>query len=215
VGVGSGKTLNSVGAANLDGQTMTVRKTKPTVTLAAGSPSGAGIPGLNEVLRFTVAADANSDVVLQAVTIKVTSTDNAGHSWNVGGDADGVIDLVASWKLYDSSDLNTAVGTVALYDTDGAALADTKTVGFARVSALAKTIAAGTSKTYVLKVDTTGASSSQDDSVRFDVSQEGGAGGALGALKEFNWDETSSGSVTDIDGTLIKNLPVNGGTIIY
>jgi hypothetical protein len=98
-----------------------------------------------------------------------------------------------------------------------------------------KTIAAGTSKTFVLKVDTTGASSAHDDSVRFDV-----LGDTTSTLDNFDntpnddneigsyfvWGETGSGATTanrdnlsdnstGITGYLVKNLDVIGGTIVY
>lgn len=222
---GGGASTCYTDTATITGNAMTLRKTKPTVTLSAASPSGASVPGLNEVLRFTVAADAAGDVVLDALTFNVTSTDNASTAtgWNVEGDSSGVLDVTSSWSLYDSSDLTTPLETSdanwTLYATTGAAAASSGLkIGAARlVFGTARTIAAGTSKTYVLKVDTTGASSSADDTVRFDILEENGAtdSSTLEGLAEFQWDEVGSGAATDILGTLVKNLPVIGGTIIY
>lgn len=207
------------------GNAFYVVKSKPTVTLAAASPYGAGTPGLNEVLRFTVAADASGDVVLDALTFAVSSTDNAGTptGWNVEGDASGDLDLTSSWSLYNANDLTTQLeggdSDWTLYATTGAAAASSGLkIGYARlVLTTPINISAGTSKTFVLKVDTTGASSSADDTVRFDVLAEGGAPAAstLIGLNEFQWDETGANAVSNIDGTLVKNLPVQGGTIIY
>ncbi|MBI4135530.1 hypothetical protein HY477_02235 [Candidatus Uhrbacteria bacterium] len=208
--------------ADLEGNNMTVRKSKPTVTLHAASPSGASVPGVNEQLRFTVSADASSDVVLDVLTFKATLTDNNSTDWNVNGDATGTIDTVAAWSLYESSDLTTQLDVDADWTLYGTAAADgtlsgTEEVGYARlVLTTPRTISAGTSKTYVLKVDTTGASTNPDDSVRFDILEEGGSTNTtLAALAEFQWDESSSGAATDISGTLIKNLPIIGGTLIY
>lgn len=241
VGQGSGSTLSTCagltagtgvtcdtdtatsGGVDVSGNAVTVRKSKPAVSLAASSPSGASVPGLNEVLRFTVAADATGDIVLDVVTFKATTTDNGTSSWNVNADPTGNIDLTSSWSLYDASDLTTQKeagdGDWTLY---GAAAGDgtldgTETVGYARLALTTPiTVAAGTSKTFVLKVDTTGASSANDDTVRFDVVEEGGSvNTTLAATTEFQWDETSSGAATNITGTLVKNLPVNGGTIVY
>ena len=213
---------NTVGT-DISGNALTVRKSKPTVSLAAASPSGASVPGLNEVLRFTVAADATGDIVLDAVTFAATTTDNAATSWNLNADATGNIDLTSSWSLYDASDLTTQKeGGDSDWTLYGAAAADgtldgVEKVGYARLALTSPiTIAAGTSKTFVLKVDTTGASSANDDTVRFDVVAEAGSvNTVLAALTEFQWDETSSGAATDITGTLVKNLSVNGGTIVY
>lgn len=226
-GVTDGGTGYTVDADSQDaevvGNSMYVVKSKPTVTLAAASPSGAAVPGLNEVLRFTVAADAAGDIVLDVVSFKITTTDNATSLWNVNGDSTGNIDLTSAYTLYDASDLTTALeagdSDWALYGSaasDGT-LSGTETVGYVRLALTTpKTIAAGTSKTFVLKVDTTGASSSTDDTVRFDVLEEAGSvNTTLAALTEFQWDETGSNAVVDNTGTLVKNLPVNGGTLVY
>lgn len=240
VGVGSSNTLDDCDEitagtgvvcddgdldADVVGNLIRVVKTKPTVTLAAGSPSGAGVPGLNEVLRFTVAADASGDMVLDTLTFKVTGTCNSGD-----GDCTDTTDWmnldtstgspqpivgVAGWSIYDAADLTTQKDTDGgwtLYATDGTTLTGDEVIGWARqVFATPINIAAGTSKTFVLKVDTTGASSASDDTVRFDIQEET----ATIAGNEFQWDEQSSNAVVDIAGTLVKNLPVTGGTIVY
>jgi hypothetical protein len=239
VGQSSGTTLTSVGSNDIAGNPMIVRKTKPTVTLASGSPSGAGVPGLNEVLRFTVSADAGGDIELARLTFRVVSTDNApgGSGWNTPNNGNGL--WTNDFKLYDASDLSTPLnGTWVLFDANGKKLgeASTSVVTFARFDFTTnKTIAAGTSKTFVLKVDTSGASSAHDDSVRFDV-----LGDTTSTLANFDntpdndneigsyfvWGETGSGATTanrgnssdnstGITGYLVKNLDVIGGTIVY
>jgi len=226
---GGGLSTCYADTSTLSGYAMTVRKSKPTVTLSAASPAGASVPGLNEALRFTVAADAAGDIVLDVLTFKVTSTCNASTcsttvGWNrLGNASSGAVTTAAGWSLYDAADLTTQLeagdGDWALYGTDAAdgTLSGTEKVGYARLAlTTSRTIAAGTSKTYVLKVDTTGASTSSDDTVRFDVLEEAGSvNTTLAALTEFQWDEVGSGAVADIDGTRVRNLPVTGGTIIY
>jgi hypothetical protein len=194
---------------------MTVRKTKPTVTLAAASPAGAAGPGgPNDVLRFTVAADVAGDVELNTLTFKVTTTDNTPNNWNKCTAADAGF-APHDFTLYDAADLNTAlVATKTGYRTDGVACGtdDAGVLGHVRFAlGPVKTIAAGTSKTFVLKVETTGASGRWDDTVRFDVMDESEAM----AGNEFQWSETGVGAATDISGLLVKNLPVTGGTIWY
>lgn len=236
---GSGVSLCYADTATATGNAMTVRKTKPTVTLASSSPSGAGIPGLGEVLRFTVAADAKAGLDLKAITFKVTSTDNASVAtgWNRPTNvASGAGLRSGDFTLYDSTDMSTAlVGPTSLsatagwtlYNSAGTALVNGDTgasnaVAFAEFHfTTAQNISAGASKTFVLKVDTTGASSSADDTVRFDVADE------VTISPNFIWNETGPGAntatVTDgavaafagIDGTNVKNLPVTGGTIVY
>ncbi len=206
-------------AATATGNEMIVRKTKPTVTLAANSPSGASVPGLNEGLRFTVSADAAGDVTLNTITFKVTSTDNAGTptNWNKC-DTDAGSDFgIGEFTLYESTDLTNAISATKVgYLLSGAVCDTTATkLGFVQFHSMTNTVAAGTSKTYVLKVDTTGASSAADDTVRFDVLEENGASSTLGATSEFMYDETGSGAAANITGASVKNLPVTGGTIIY
>lgn len=233
VGAGSGKTLSSVGGANIDGNAMVVRKTKPTVTLAASSPAGAGVPGLNDVLRFTVGADAKGSLDLKTLTFAVTSTANAAGSnaWNTprggttgtpGSNGSGL--WTSDFNLYDSADMSTAMtGTWTLYDSAGNALANSSVavVAYAEFHLTTpQAIGAGTSKTFVLRVDTTGASSASDDTVRFDVADE------TVLTPKFIWNETGPGAntatLTDAVGTIVgisgqyvKNLIVNGGTIVY
>ncbi|OGL67723.1 hypothetical protein A3B21_01215 [Candidatus Uhrbacteria bacterium RIFCSPLOWO2_01_FULL_47_24] len=72
------------------------------------------------------------------------------------------------------------------------------------------TIVAGTIKTFILKADTTGVSSSMDDTVRFDVMDETAAVDG----NEFQWDAPTVG-IVDRSGTGVPYLPVIGGTLVY
>lgn len=167
-----------------------VRRTQPTLALATGSPT-TGVPGLNEVLRFTVASAAGQATVLGIVTFKITSSDNNGDTagagladeWNtcdetLEGDAGEASLATADFSLFDAAAPNTALDAAntewALLAATGAACVDdVSTVGFARLTlATPEVIAAGTTKTYQLKVDTTGASSANDDTVRFEIVNE-------------------------------------------
>lgn len=232
VGEGSGTTVSTVGAANVSGNAMTVRKTKPTITLHAASPSGAAVPNSAlEALRFTVGADAAGDVLLDAITFQVSIGENGANSWNANGDASGNIDTVAGWSLFDANDTTTALDERDGDSTDewtlyGTAAADgtlsgSELVGFARlVLDVPVTISAGSSKTFILKVDTTGANTANDDTLSLKIIEEGGSTNTtVAALNELQWDEINAtslaGSATDITGTLVKNLPVQGGTLVF
>lgn len=205
VGLSSGATIDDddvTGTANLAvvapaastgsiaGFRHLVRRTQPTLALATGSPT-TGVPGLNEVLRFTVASAAGQATVLGIVTFKITSSDNNGDSatagiadeWNtcdgtLEGDAGEASFATSDFSLFDAAAPNTALDATdaewALLTATGAACADdAATVGFARLTlATPEVIAAGTTKTYQLKVDTTGASSANDDTVRFEIVNE-------------------------------------------
>lgn len=223
IGNTSGRAITSVGSADIVGQEMVLRKTKPTVGLSLMSPAGASIPGLNEVLRFRASADSSGDVVLDTLTFKVIGTDNGSSGWNANGDASGNIDLVSSWSLYEAGDLTTQIENgdsdwtlFGMSPADGT-LSGVETVGYARLALTSpRAITAGTSKTYILKVDTTGASSSADDAVRFDIIGENGSTNTtLSALNEFQWDEVGAGGVSDINGSLVRMLPVIGNALVY
>ncbi|MBI2448532.1 hypothetical protein HYV44_03195 [Candidatus Microgenomates bacterium] len=212
VGSGSGTTDTDSDTDVTTGGRFIVRKTVPTVNKNSSSPTS-GIPGIGEVLRFDIAADAAEDLTVEYVTFKLTSTDNAGTSWNVNDDATGTIDTTAAWSLYKTTDLTTALtGTWSLHATDGSTLGGTETVGYARfLWTTADTVGKGTTTTYVLKVDTTGASSvaATRDSVRFDVigTEDTTLTGA-----HLQWEDNSA---TNIDATNVKNLPVYGNTIQF
>lgn len=223
VGADSGTTVEE---GTLDtyalGQAMTLRKTKPTLSLASGSPSGAGIPGLGEVFRFNVSADSRGYVTLDEFTFKLTSTDNGSSSWNLCDDnssADGIDN--ADWSFYDMEDTSTELESA---DTDWVYLTsdltvcteDTDTVDYAILDlTVPREVAAGETRTYSVEMDTTYASASDDDSVRMSIPKDSevatnGGSDPDGALI---WDDDNQG--TDIDGTYVKTLPLTGGTILY
>ena len=110
--------------------TFVVRETKPTVT-SLPRAHRASVPGLIEVLRFNVAASSNEDVVLDQITFKVTTTDNAGNGspdWNEcdtnAAAADALISSEFSivYNLTESSStaLDTADTDWVLWTTAGA-----------------------------------------------------------------------------------------------
>ncbi len=257
VDAGSAVTGWNVGGAATDsflaptGALHEIRKTKPTISLASGSPSGAGIPGLNEVLRFNVSADSRGAVTMSEITFGFNATDNNGDTasgnWQScdGGDGDGTgsEDLGmedADLNLYEASDMSTdLLGTgaanaarVKLIKSDKTVCADTEAIRYINInlegsSGTAQEIGAGATKTYILKIDSTNASASNDDSLRIDIVDEATASTSGGAMdKAIEWDDSnltnttnSTGSAdtgaVDIDGDFIKNLPVTGGTIVY
>ncbi|MFH1405136.1 MAG: hypothetical protein ABIH21_03505 [Patescibacteria group bacterium] len=217
------------------GNTMTLRKSKPTISLASGSPSGAGIPGLAEVFRFNIAADSRGSIVVEELVFKVTSTDNAAGNWN-RCDATTQLADDSKWALYDldeaSVELSTEDTDWAFYDngtTDGTtvdtgvldcdAALDIKwvLVDLVETTDDSVEIAAGTTKTFSLWVDTTGANSINDDSFRIDIDTEANvdADSTIDATTNaIQWNDTDD-EATDLNGTSIKNLPVTGGTILY
>ncbi len=178
VGMTSGTTQTL--QMNIPAAQMVIRKTKPTVSLASGSPSGAAIPGFAEVLRFNVSADNRGYVGVRSFTFTVSATDGTGNGWVNG----------IQYHLYDASDLSTPVATATGTPMDRRVLMTTEA---------GHEIGASTTRTYVLMADTTGASMSNDDAIRVDVT-------------DIGW---SDAGLANADGSLIRNLPVHGDTIIY
>lgn len=258
-GVSSGASLNYDDVSQAVGNPMVARKTKPTISLASGSPSGAGIPSLSEVFRFNVSADSRGFVKLNQIMFKVSTTDNngavSGPDWNeCDTDTAGTLASAAKWDLFNASDLSAALddGTFAApgdwswaTGTTGAACDTTADVsmGYAILNFLGSTttgaeeIGAGSTKTYLLRVDTSGASAANDDSIRIDIPDQVETNGLTTTKRnairweddvETNADGAQTSDVTPTsaavstntagtspNGALVKNLPVIGGTIVY
>lgn len=197
------------------GNPMVLRKTKPTVSLASGSPSGAGVAGFSEAFRFNVSADSRGFVELNSVLFQV-STSGTG-TWN---DCDGELDDTDKWSFYDLSNPSEELdddGDWTFEEADASCDGGDLAVANLDLSADTTTpieeIGAGTTKTYVLEVDTTGADGSSDDSIRIDIPTETTADGLGSGWDAINWNDDAE--ETSIDGTYIKNLPVRGGTIVF
>ncbi len=191
VGSGSGSVLDesNVSDDSTNINTHVVRETMPTINLHASSPSGAKTPGLQEALRFTIAASAGEDVIVDELMFAMSSTDNAPTTWNAcDATADGssvtqtalemdetdftlyktsnlsdpLEDADADWNLW-----NATAGAFAACD------ASDEEVKFVHLEGIADNgnmiISAGTTETFSLYFDSTGASSSGDDQVRFDI----------------------------------------------
>jgi hypothetical protein len=178
---GAGTDWTALGDDASDGvKTFIVRETKPTVTLASGSPSGSTAPGRQEALRFNVAASANEDVALSQIIFKLTSTDAGASDWNLcDTDADGVAITASDFDLYNFTldgtsqtleDQNS--GTWTIHGASGAACGTTADgdVSFGKLTmSTAEIIPAGSTYQFQLWFDSTGASSTDDDVIRFDI----------------------------------------------
>jgi len=187
------------------GSVMILRRTKPTVSLAAGSPSGAGVPGMNEVLRFNVSADSRGFVGLKALYFKIVASDENSHFSYCENLADPMM-----FELYDEDDPSTFLDDDAdweFFDQDGQVnCEDGKKVTYAFLTfnrdstASWPEIPAGQTNTFVLRMDTSGASNADSDTLRVEIT---------GLL----WNDDTRAE--DIGSTFINLLPVRGGTIVY
>jgi hypothetical protein len=180
VGVGSGTALDDddLSATSTDPYTFVVKETKPTVGLSSSSPSGTKVPGDQEVFRFNVAASSNEDIVISELIWKISTTDNASSSWNVCDTTPsmaGVFDEPIM-DLYNLS--TTGTGTAidddaewTFFDGDMSVCTEnTDTVDYIGLtfSSTAEYIVvpAGTTYTFALYLDSTGASSTNDDAIQ-------------------------------------------------
>jgi len=187
----------------VEGPTMTFHITKPTVSLSSGSPSGDGFPGFGEIFRPNMAADTHGYVGFEWATFGFDSTDNEDEDedWNSCanmGDSD-------RWALYDMDDLATNIDeswTFTASDGNDCETSPDLPLISATVTLIeTEEVAAGATTTYSLKVNTEGASSAADDSVR-------------ASLKDIGWLDDSYDSEI-YGGTYIHTLPVMGYPITY
>lgn len=207
-GLESGEDISAACVENVRANRMVLHKTKPTITLTQNSPLGASVPGINTVLRFQISADSAGDVNVGRLTFRVLATDNAGSGWNT---KDGGLGTPAAWSLYDVEDFSNPIesGDAAwLLGADPMSYE----IRYARVLIGRPVfVSAGATKTFELRVDTIGASSPYDDMFRVDIIEET----AFLDGNETVWHESGPGSVADIPGELLENLPVIGGTQVY
>lgn len=188
-----------------------VRKTKPTITLASGSPSGASVPGFGEVLRFNVAADARGFVGVSSLTFHVSSSDNVGSGWNSCSSL-GRTDAWSLRKFFNDSSSELA-GGMEFYSTSGEPCdtGPSATLGYVVLHLDAVEVSAGDTVTFALRGDTIGASSSADDFIRIDIPSQDQVD-AYG-LSPIRWDDDVWAS--RVDGWFIRDLPVNDRWLFF
>ncbi len=218
VGQSSGVTLDdddltTIADGNAAQGIFVVRETKPTVALHSSSPSGSSkTPGDQEVYRFTVAANAGEDVVLNELIFAISSTDNGASGYNVcdagnDGDAGAVIGATinglddSDFDLYNLSTLGTGTAIDAdadwsFLDSDGSVCTDdTDNIDFAHVTFDDENIVpAGTSNTYALYINLNYISSDPDDSIQVTLASDPIVSTFLGAsdLNETDLTETDT-----------------------
>lgn len=221
-GNNSNTVITSVGAADIDGRAMTVRKTKPTLNENNLSNTTLVNNSENEVYNFTVSADAKEDVSVRQMIFAASLSDNIGTDDTLKADG---------WKLYrNGADITSLV---TLTDDDGAmvtggnALEEGDT--FIKVLLSDEVIAKGSSNVYTLRATVTGFShGSDDDSITVKLNSDtvladttNTAAGVIGegaSKSNFVWSDNSATShdLTTEDwtnGYQIKNLPFSGKTI--
>lgn len=156
---------------------MFLYKTKVIVTKNAASPSGSATPGANsEVLRFDVTADAAGDAQIKKIT------------FTVNGTCDFIGSKSRQYLLYKSSDPIKILATGVSIPATGKII-----MSFT----FPELVVAGTTKTFILKTDTTGCVAQHW--FRVDI------------LKgNLVW----SDKITDVSART-EYLPIIGGTLIF
>jgi len=223
LGAGSGQYATASGDGNLDAYEMLVYKTQPTFTVNASSPDGAGTPAnKDEVLRFNVTADSGESVYLDMLTFQITSTDNKStpSRWNECDTDEGTTYLDdADFDLFDASDMSTALDTSdtdwSIYKATGAICdGTTADVGFIRVNLPTnKEITAGNYKTFVLKINTIGASAADDDAIQVTIPGEPIVSTYLAVVGTAAVDDTYVAGATSLVVDNGSGADITGGSI--
>ncbi|MDD3285479.1 MAG: hypothetical protein PHG95_02490 [Patescibacteria group bacterium] len=217
-GVNSNTVITSVGAANVDGRSMTVRKTKATLVENAIANTNIVNGSEQEIYNFSVSADSKEDVAMKQLKFAVSLTDNVGTTDNT---------LAATGlKLYrNGSDITSLVGAMANLSEASTGI----TVAFTGEEVIAK----GSTNVYSLRATLTGyTTGADDDSITVKLNSDSSAdlvSGTAGTQNtvafatidqndNFVWSDNSatSHSLTSLDwtnGYQVKNLPFSGKTM--
>jgi len=126
------------------GNSIRVYKSIPTIELAS-LPSSQLVAGTNVLQKFTISADAAGAIAWSQIKFDITKTATA--KFNSIKIFDGGVEIAGSW--IESADLSTADYGKG---TDGAATSGTLTF----VPTIEQQIPAGSSKTYEVKINSTG-----------------------------------------------------------
>ena len=152
-----------------------------TITFASGDTDGFAVGDTVIFKGYTAAgAETTSDAATISAIDATTITVSAVSGLSAAIDVD-----------YLSGSATNAIAK----GHNSAAIAYTSNAG----NNVEETVSAGTTKTFVVKGDTTGATT--NDNLRVDIA----------AVGDLNWDDTVNYGVT----TDTKNLPVLGGTLTY
>ena len=217
----SGRTVaeSSMGAS-IHADTLVLRKTRPYLSLSSASPSGTSVPGRSEVLRFNVSTAPGGPVIFQQFMFRTTATDNGATGWNAcsnfGGDPNRwqIRDFSTGTDLSNASNwrILSADGTACNASNPGRATYAIVTFSKATGGLLAIPTSSSGAKALSVWFDSTGASSSQDDSIRLEIVDELTANATNN--DSIRWTDADTG-VSNIDGQYITSPSIVGGTLVY
>jgi len=213
------------------------------VSLNSASPTGTASAGTNkEVLRFDLKA-IGDDITVNALEFCLTgSGDNASDlptgtlalkssdlgttygdiTMTLTGDYDAywsVAGLAGAGDYYFTAD-NAAAESRCISFGDGTSKAVANAAGSAMegfTNDVGITVAAGTTKTLRLFMDTTGIGTNKTMQVNIMPNPYStcGAGNDASCAVTTSGVEWENSGGTDVDALLTKNLPINGGSLVY
>lgn len=196
------------------GVTATFVKSRPALSRPAASPDGSARPGMGEALRFTVAAQGDGPVDVFGVAFAVKATDRTGNNW-LSCDQ---IATSTKWGLRDAGDLSTRLedpGDWSFYQADGTPCISSGTLAYAAVDFTragdpqAKAVAKNSARTFVVRVDTSGAA--PGDTFRLDMPAQPVPGKQ--AVSPLRWTDTWLLKPAAALG--VPGLPLSGGTLRF
>ena len=169
------------------------------VTLNAASPYGAAVPGIIGVLTFNVSAEV-ADLEVHGINMMVVSSDSAGSGWNTCDQLGDGLDGEGGIQLYEVSNMETSLGLFGAYSPEGVCANPAGggwVVGGATNNWWSWVIPAGTTATFAITVETTGASSVLDDQIQVTIASLTLSDATTGASVPF------------------VGLPLTGGTLVF
>lgn len=179
-------------------EAMTIRNSTLALTLAEDSPSGAHELGMQDVIRVTAAAN-DGDAALSALTFTLDASDFGSVKWNscrkLGTDTE-------KYALTDD-DGNAIDVTWEAYDAAGTACASSRRGTLTSLVATfteEHAISTGSSRTYVLRINTAQASASRNDWLQ-------------ASLTDATWSDGTEEGAEISDG--FAELPVEGHSIVF
>lgn len=215
VGVSSGTSVTTSGNADANGNYLRARKTVITINKHATSPSGTNVaPGVNDYLIFTIANSSGGTVTVSDLTFKATASDGAGKDWIC---ATGSVDTYGI-RVFDVDNPATNIVT-ATSQQDGTSGTQCDTSAAADVAYYTVTfgtpisISAGSTKTFKVQTDTSGASGANDDAFRLDIVPEvdGTTDDSDGTGTAVQWND----GINTLNGYKVENLPITGGNFSF
>jgi hypothetical protein len=192
--VNGSQTTDTIFGTTVTSNSMKVVATYPTISKSADSPAGMSSGYLagagSDLLHFTV-TNGNSSNPINLNTITVTPT----YSGTLTSTSTQAI------NIYNAKDLNTVIGTGTL----GVSGAKVK-ITFSSDEVI------NSSESYVVKADTSGLTA-DGNSIRLSLTSSDSST-TLGSAGAGDWSWNDSTVSNYANGYLVKNLPVDGNTMV-